>query len=196
MRTSGRYFEGELDGSVAFRAATYLSPPLAGIRRRGTITKSPSRCFRISTFARCGSPRSNASSPSSLVMTHVGCTRGGGTADAFSMVAHSARSPSSFASIARSSARTAGESPLWRGTGAGGWFGSRGAGSHSSARRPSWCVLHSPSSSASGPDGINAFGLCRMPQEADRPARRSACLQMLRGSLSSPCNSTSAFEGE
>src|SRR5215472_15393088 len=33
MRTSGRYFEVELDGSVAFRAATYLSPPLAGSRR-------------------------------------------------------------------------------------------------------------------------------------------------------------------
>ncbi len=43
--------------------------------------------------------------------THAGRARDGGRAEAFSMVAHSARSPWSVITIARSSARTAGRSP-------------------------------------------------------------------------------------
>ena len=58
-----------------------------------------------------GSRRSNSSSRSSLALSHVGCTPGGGRTDAFSMVAHSARSPSSVVSIVRNSTPTAGESP-------------------------------------------------------------------------------------
>jgi hypothetical protein len=57
------------------------------VRFLATRSDSPAVRVRISTLARWGSRRSNASSRSSLVMTHTGCTSGGGSVDAFSMVA-------------------------------------------------------------------------------------------------------------
>ena len=77
-RVSDGELEPERQRPVVFCAAADLGPVLAGEGRPGTISKSPSRCFRISTLARWGSRRNTSSSRSSLVMTHAGCTRGGG----------------------------------------------------------------------------------------------------------------------
>ena len=65
---------------VLHEAETRVGParPLISARRspvldgRGTITRSPSRCFRISTLARWGSRRSNSSSHASLDATSRG----------------------------------------------------------------------------------------------------------------------------